>query len=180
MPVKNFSSIGGYAVDATQVMDTDRALKNISAMHMVSNHFVDANKDIFILKRQTDAANNTMDMSLDGGTPLVSNTPPLVNDSVAFATGTVYGQETTNNTYVYAAKLDIIVTTNNSGVPTVNSTQKNILRNNPTRSRDMECCAKCDTNWCSTIFYFPSIECDNLIYCEVGRCFRFNSRNITV
>ena len=131
MPEKNISSIGGYAVDATEVLNTSRALKNISAMHMVSDHFTDANKDIFILKRQTDAANNTMDMSLDGGTPLVSNTPPLVNDSVAFATGTVYGQETTNNTYVYAAKLDIIVTTNNSGVPTVNSTQKNILRNNP-------------------------------------------------
>ena len=32
---------------------------------------------------------------------------------------------------MYAAKLDIIVTTNSSGVPTVNSTQKNILRNNP-------------------------------------------------
>ena len=33
-------------------------------MHMVSNHFTDANKDIFILKRQTDAANNTMQLSL--------------------------------------------------------------------------------------------------------------------
>jgi len=131
MPVKNFSSIGGYSVAATEVLNTSRALKNISAMHMVSDRFTDANKDIFILKRQTDAANNTMDMSLDGTTPLVSNTPPLTNDSVSFATGTVYGQETTNNTYVYAAKLDIIVTTNSSGVPTVNSTQKNILRNNP-------------------------------------------------
>ena len=131
MPVKNFSSIGGYAVDATQVMDTERALKHISAMHMVSNHFVDANKDIFILKRQTDAANNTMDMSLDGTTPLVSNTPPLTNDSVSFATGTVYGQETTNNTYVYAAKLDIIVTTNSGGLPTIASATEVVIRNNP-------------------------------------------------
>ena len=49
MPVKNFSSVGGYSVAATEVMNTDRALKNISAMHMVSNHFTDANKDIFIL-----------------------------------------------------------------------------------------------------------------------------------
>ena len=92
MSIKNFSSIGGYAVDATEVMNTSRALKNISAMHMVSNHFVDANKDIFILKRQTDAANNTMQLSLDGTTPLASNTPPLQNDSVAFASGTVFGQ----------------------------------------------------------------------------------------
>ena len=131
MPVKNFSSIGGYAVDATQVMDTERALKNISAMHMVSNHFVDANKDIFILKRQTDAANNTMDMSLDGTTPLVSNTPPLTNDSVSFATGTVYGQETTNNTYVYAVKFDLIITTTAGGIPTVASTSEVVIRNNP-------------------------------------------------
>ena len=79
MPVKNFSSVGGYSVAATEVMNTDRALKNISAMHMVSDHFVDANKDIFILKRQTDAANNTMQLSLDGTTPLNTNTPPPVS-----------------------------------------------------------------------------------------------------
>ena len=90
MPVKNFSSVGGYSVAATEVMNTDRALKNISAMHMVSNHFTDANKDIFILKRQTDAANNTMDLSLDLTTPLATNTPPQANDTVAFAIVTIF------------------------------------------------------------------------------------------
>ena len=74
-------------------------------MHMVSDHFVDANKDIFILKRQTDAANNTQ-LTLDGTTPLATNTPPLANDSVAFAlVQLVFGQEASNNTYVYAANL---------------------------------------------------------------------------
>ena len=131
MPVKNFSSIGGYAVDATEVMNTDRALKNISQMHMVSNHFTDANKDIFILKRQTDAANNTMGMSLDGTTPLSTNTPPLAADSVAFASGTIFGQETSNNTYVYAAKFDLVITTTSGGLPTVASERKIIVRNNP-------------------------------------------------
>ena len=131
MPVKNFSSVGGYSVAATEVMNTDRALKNISAMHMVSIHFTDANKDIFILKRQTDAANNTMDLSLDGTTPLATNTPPLVNDSVAFASGTIFGQETSNNTYVYAAKFDIVITTSSTGTPTVASERKIIVRNNP-------------------------------------------------
>ena len=129
MPVKNFSSIGGYSVAATEVLNTSRALKNISAMHMVSDHFTDANKDIFILKRQTDAANNTMQLSLDGTTPLNTNTPPLANDSVSFATGTVFGQETTNNTYVYAAKFDLIITTNSSGVPTVAVTNEVVIRN---------------------------------------------------
>ena len=131
MPVKNFSSIGGYAVDATEVLNTSRALKNISAMHMVSDHFTDANKDIFILKRQTDAANNTMQLSLDGTTPLVTNTPPLANDSVAFASGTIFGQETSNNTYVYAVKFDIVITTSSSGTPTVASERKIVVRNNP-------------------------------------------------
>ena len=131
MPVKNFSSIGGYAVDATEVLDTSRALKNISVMHMVSNHFTDANKDIFILKRQTDAANNTMDLSLDGTTPLATNTPPLANDSVAFASGTIFGQETTNNIYVYAVKFDLVITTTAGGLPTVASERKIIVRNNP-------------------------------------------------
>ena len=131
MPTKNFSSIGGYAVDATEVVNTDRALKNISAMHMVSNHFTDANKDIFILKRQTDASNNTMDMSLDGTTPLATNTPPLANDSVAFASGTIFGQDATNNTYVYAVKFDLVITTTSGGVPTVASERKIIIRNNP-------------------------------------------------
>ena len=131
MSIKNFSSIGGYAVDATEVLNTSRALKNISAMHMVSDHFTDANKDIFILKRQTDAANNTMDMSLDGTTPLVTNTPPLANDSVAFASGTIFGQEASNNTYVYAVKFDLVITTSSSGTPTVASERKIIVRNNP-------------------------------------------------
>ena len=131
MPVKNFSSIGGYSVASTEVMNTDRALKNVSAMHMVSSHFTDANKDIFILKRQTDAANNTMQLSLDGTTPLVSNTPPLANDSVAFASGTIFGQETSNNTYVYAVKFDIVITTSSSGTPTVASERKIVVRNNP-------------------------------------------------
>ena len=131
MPVKNFSSIGGYSVAATEVLNTSRALKNISAMHMVSDHFTDANKDIFILKRQTDAANNTMDMSLDGTTPLTTNTPPLANDSVAFASGTIFGQETSNNTYVYAVKFDLVITTSSTGTPTVASERKIIVRNNP-------------------------------------------------
>ena len=131
MPVKNFSSIGGYSVAATEVLDTSRALKNISQMHMVSDHFTDANKDIFILKRQTDAANNTMDMSLDGTTPLVTNTPPLANDSVAFASGTIFGQEASNNTYVYAVKFDLVITTSSSGTPTVASERKIIVKNNP-------------------------------------------------
>ena len=131
MSIKNFSSIGGYAVDATEVLNTSRALKNISQMHMVSDHFTDANKDIFILKRQTDAANNTMDMSLDGTTPLVTNTPPLANDSVAFASGTIFGQEASNNTYVYAVKFDLVITTSSSGTPTVASERKIIVRNNP-------------------------------------------------
>ena len=98
---------------------------------MVSDHFTDANKDIFILKRQTDAANNTMQLSLDGTTPLSSNTPPLANDSVAFASGTIFGQEASNNTYVYAVKFDLVITTSSSGTPTVASERKIIVRNNP-------------------------------------------------
>ena len=97
----------------------------------MSDHFTDANKDIFILKRQTDAANNTMQLSLDGTTPLVTNTPPLANDSVAFASGTIFGQETSNNTYVYAVKFDIVITTSSSGTPTVASERKIVVRNNP-------------------------------------------------
>ena len=131
MPVKNFSSIGGYSVASTEVLNTSRALKNISQMHMVSDHFIDANKDIFILKRQTDASNNTMQLSLDGTTPLITNTPPLAADSVAFASGTVFGQETSNNTYVYAVKFDLVITTSTSGTPTVASERKIIVRNNP-------------------------------------------------
>ena len=131
MPIKNFSSIGGYAVDSTEVLNTSRALKNISAMHMVSDHFTDANKDIFILKRQTDAANNTQQLSLDGTTPLAGNTPPLANDSVAFASGTIFGQETTTNIYVYAVKFDLVITTSSTGTPTVASERKIIVRNNP-------------------------------------------------
>ena len=131
MPVKNFSSIGGYSVAATEVLDTSRALKNISQMHMVSSHFTDANKDIFILKRQTDASNNTQQLSLDGLTPLATNTPPLAADSVAFASATIFGQEASNNTYVYAAKFDLVITTTAGGLPTIASATEVVIRNNP-------------------------------------------------
>jgi len=72
-----------------------------------------------------------MQLSLDGTTPLATNTPPLANDSVAFASGTIFGQETSNNTYVYAVKFDLVVTTSSSGTPTVASERKIIVRNNP-------------------------------------------------
>ena len=70
-------------------------------------------------------------MSLDGTTPLSTNTPPLAADSVAFASGTIFGQETSNNTYVYAAKFDLVITTTAGGIPTVASERKIIVRNNP-------------------------------------------------
>ena len=98
---------------------------------IVTDPLIDANKDTFILKSQTDAANNTQQLSLDGTTPLATNTPPLANDSVAFASATIFGQETSNNTYVYAAKFDIVITTSSTGTPTVASERKIIVRNNP-------------------------------------------------
>tara|TARA_B100002019_G_C20974731_1_gene452907 strand:+ start:69 stop:602 length:534 start_codon:yes stop_codon:yes gene_type:complete len=131
MPIKNFSSIGGFAVGSTEVVNTEFALKNISQMHMISDHFTDANRDVYIMKRQTDAANNTMQLSLDGGTPLATNTPPLANDSVAFISARVFGQETTNNEYVYAAVMEVLVATNGSGVPSVVSSFEETIRNNP-------------------------------------------------
>ena len=54
MPVKNFSSIGGFAVGSTEVCNTEYALKNISAIHMTSNNFADAVHDKYITKRVTD------------------------------------------------------------------------------------------------------------------------------
>ena len=45
--------------------------------------------------------------------------------------GTIFGQETSNNTYVYAVKFDIVITTTSGGVPTVASERKIIIRNNP-------------------------------------------------
>ena len=72
-----------------------------------------------------------MQLSLDGTTPLATNTPDLKNDSVSFASATIFGQETTNNTYVYAVKFDLVITTSSTGTPTVASERKIIVRNNP-------------------------------------------------
>ncbi len=44
---------------------------------------------------------------------------------------TIFGQETSNNTYVYAAKFDLVITTTVGGLPTVASERKIIVRNNP-------------------------------------------------
>ena len=70
MPVKNFSSIGGFSVGQTEIINTAFELKNVSAIHMVSDNFADATHDKYIMKRVTDAANNTLQLTLDGTTAL--------------------------------------------------------------------------------------------------------------
>ena len=98
---------------------------------IVTDQLINANKDTFILKSQTDAANNTQQLSLDGTTLLATNTPPLANDSVAFASATILGQETTNNAYVYSVKFDLVITTASGELPIVVSERKRIFKNNP-------------------------------------------------
>ena len=98
---------------------------------IVTDQLINANKDTFIIKSQTDAANNTQQLSLDGTTPLATNTPSLANDSVAFASATIFGQETTNNAYVYAVKFDLVITTASGEPPTIVSEKKRIFKNNP-------------------------------------------------
>ena len=136
MPTKNFSSVGGYAVGSKEVLNTSYELKNISSMHMTSDNFTDANHDIYILKRQTDAANNTLQLTLDGTTALATNTPALAADRVAFIKARVFGQETTTNIYVYATTFDIVVTTSATGVPTVAAAYENIIAANPPGQED--------------------------------------------
>ena len=63
---------------------------------MTSDNFTDANHDIYILKRVTDAANNTLQLTLDGTTAFTTNTP-LAADRVSFITAKIFGQETTTN-----------------------------------------------------------------------------------
>ena len=98
---------------------------------IVTDQLINANKDTFIIKSQTDAANNTQQLSLDGTTLLSTNTPPLANDSVAFASATILGQETTNNAYVYSVKFDLVITTASGELPIVVSERKRIFKNNP-------------------------------------------------
>mgnify|MGYP001175726255 FL=1 len=131
MPTKNFSSIGGFAVGSTEVVNTEFELKNISAIHMVSDNFADATHDKYLVKRVTDAANNTLQLTLDSSTALATNSPALAADRVSFVKARVFGQETTSNQYVYATTFDIVVTTANDGTPTIASSYENIIRNNP-------------------------------------------------
>ena len=98
---------------------------------IVTDQLINANKDTFIIKSQTDAANNTQQLSLDGTTPLATNTPSLANDSVSFASATIFGQETTNNAYVYAVKFDLVITTASGEPPIIVSEKKRIFKNNP-------------------------------------------------
>ena len=92
MPTKNFSSIGGFAVGSTEVVNTQFELKNISAIHMVSDNFADASHDKYLVKRVTDSANNTLQLTLDGTTALATNTPALAADRVCFIKARVFGQ----------------------------------------------------------------------------------------
>ena len=86
---------------------------------MTSDNFADAVHDKYLCKRVTDAANNTLQLTLDGTTALATNTPALAADRVSFIRARVFGQETTNNSYVYATTFDVIVNTANDGTPSV-------------------------------------------------------------
>tara|TARA_B100000287_G_scaffold330728_1_gene315447 strand:- start:709 stop:1242 length:534 start_codon:yes stop_codon:yes gene_type:complete len=136
MPVKNFSSIGGFAVGSTEIINTSYELKNISAIHMTSDNFADAVHDKYLCKRVTDAANNTLQLTLDGTTALATNTPALAADRVSFIRARVFGQETTNNSYVYATTFDVIVNTANDGTPSVAAVYENIIKNSPPGQED--------------------------------------------
>ena len=94
---------------------------------MASDNFTDANHDKYLVKRVTDSANNTLQLTLDGTTALATNSPALAADRVAFIKARVFGQETTQNQYVYATTFDIVVTTAANGTPTVASSYENII-----------------------------------------------------
>tara|TARA_B100000003_G_scaffold198658_1_gene203795 strand:- start:794 stop:1327 length:534 start_codon:yes stop_codon:yes gene_type:complete len=128
MATQHFSSIGGFAVGATEVLDTANALKNISAMHMVSDQFSDANKDVYIMKRTTDSVTNVSQLTLTGSTALSTTVPALPNNTVSFISARVFGQETTTNTYVFASQHEVIVTVDGSGVPTLAANFQNVIK----------------------------------------------------
>ena len=81
-------------------------------MHMTSDNFIDANKDTFLLKRVTDASNNTMQLSLDGTniTPLTTNSIPLGQNSVAFVRAHVFGRDYIFY-HVHASTFDVVIHT---------------------------------------------------------------------
>ena len=136
MPVKNFSSIGGFSVGQTEIINTAFELKNVSAIHMVSDNFADATHDKYLMKRVTDAANNTLQLTLDGTTALSTNSAALAADRVSFIKARVFGQETTNNSSVYATKYDVIVNTANDGTPSITAQYENIIKNSPPGQED--------------------------------------------
>ena len=127
MATKNFSSIGGFGVGSTEVLNPNLELKNISAIHMVADDFTDATNDLFISKRTTDPANNLLRLSFDGSTNTSTNTPPLGHNSVAFVKAKVFGQEVNNNIYVLASAFDAVIPVDTNGVPTLQANFENVI-----------------------------------------------------
>lgn len=127
MAIKNFSSVGGFAVGSTEVLNTEFELKNISAIHMVSDNFSDATNDLYIAKRTTDPANTVLRLSLDGSTNIATNTPSLGHNSVAFIKAKIFGQEANDNTYILAGIDESVVTVDASGVPTLQGSYKTVI-----------------------------------------------------
>ncbi len=127
MATKNFSSIGGFAVGSTEVLNTHYELKNISAIHMVADDFTDASNDLYIAKRTTTPADNLLRLSFDGSTNIATNSPALGHNSVAFVKAKVFGQETSNNIYCLASMFDCVVTVDTNGVPTLQGQYEQVI-----------------------------------------------------
>ena len=89
MAVKNFSSIGGFAVGKKEVLNPSFELKNIASIHMTSDDFTDASSDLWITKRTTTPTDTQLRLSLDGSTNIATNSPDLGHNSVAFIKGKV-------------------------------------------------------------------------------------------
>lgn len=115
--IDKLDSVGGFSVNKTTVVDELRNAKDINSLEIKNSEYTDSKTTHYILRGL-----NTFILELDtNGTQI-----PIENSTLNFITGHVIATNPFGT--VYSAKLESVVSCNNSGLTTVLSTMRTVIK----------------------------------------------------
>lgn len=115
---KTISSVGGFAVNETTVVNELRDALNINTLELQNSNFSDSSRKSYIL-----GGISTATLTLDGASSVV----PLSNNTINFITARVVGVNP-DGTGHYSTKIESVISCSSAGAINVLSNLETILK----------------------------------------------------
>lgn len=115
---KALSSVGGFAVNETTVVNELRDALNINTLELQNSNFSESSRKSYIMRGVS-----TTTLTLDGSSSVI----PLANNTINFVTARVVGVNS-DGTAHYSTKIESVITCNSSGSVSVLSNLETILK----------------------------------------------------